>query len=188
MSKPKVARVASPAALSMLRQATALAPLRKKASDGLLPSTAHLKLNPNSDHNTGLAVDLTHDPKRGIDCNEIFQRLKEDDRVSYLIFNGKIWSRQYARQGDRKYTGSNKHEKHLHVSIRPEHAGDTSPWFWWRNQPSLTKQIVAEAIGSAPKKKPQQKQETPARVEPKVDVCTCCKVHTMEVRLERKAK
>jgi len=168
MNKPKVARVASPAAIAMLRQATALAPLRKKASDGLLPSTAHLKQSPNSDHNTGLAVDLTHDPKRGIDCEEIFQRLKEDDRVSYLIFNGKIWSRQYARQGDRKYTGSNKHEKHLHVSIKPEYAGDTSPWFWWRNQPSLTKQIVAEAIGGIPKKKPAKAE---------VLVCTCCKVH-----------
>lgn len=188
MPKPKVAKVASPAALSMLRQATALAPLRKKASDGLLPSTAHLKLNPDSDHNTGLAVDLTHDPKRGIDCAEIFQRLKEDDRVSYLIFNGKIWSRQYAKQGDRKYNGSNPHTKHLHCSIRPEHAGDTSPWFWWKNQPSLAKQMVAEAIGSAPKKKPQPKQKTPAIVEPKVDACTCCKIHTIEVRLERKAK
>jgi hypothetical protein len=168
MKKPKVAKVASPAAIAMLRQATALAPLRKKASDGLLPSTAHLKLSPNSDHNTGLAVDLTHDPKRGIDCAEIFQRLKEDDRVSYLIFNGKIWSRQYAKQGDRKYTGKNPHNRHLHVSIRPEHARDTSPWFWWKNQPSLAKQVVAEAIASAPKKKP-------AKVE--VLVCTCCKLH-----------
>ena len=82
--KPKVAKSASPAAIAMLRQATALAPLRKKASDGLLPSIAHLKQSPNSDHNTGLAVDLTHDPDHGIDCHEIFQKLKEDNRVDYL--------------------------------------------------------------------------------------------------------
>jgi hypothetical protein len=170
MNKPKVAKSASPAAVAMLRQATALAPLRKKASDGLLPSTAHLKLSPNSDHNTGLAVDLTHDPKNGIDCAEIFQRLKEDNRVDYLIFSGKIWSRKFAKQGDRKYTGSNPHDKHLHVSIRPEFAGDTSPWFWWRNQPSLTKQLVAEAIGGTPKKKV-------AKGTILVPVCTCCKVH-----------
>lgn len=176
MNKPKVAKSASPAAIAMLRQATALAPLRKKVSDGLLPSTAHLKQSPNSDHNTGLAVDLTHDPKRGIDCNEIFQRLKEDNRVSYLIFNGIIWSREHARKGDRKYTGSNQHTKHLHVSIKPEFAGDTSPWFWWRNQPSLAKQIVAEAIGSAPKKKPAKAE---------VLVCTCCKVHG---KAEKKGK
>ncbi len=153
MSTPKVAKVASPAAIAVLRQATALSPLRKKASDGLLPSATHLKASPNSDHNTGLAVDLTHDPKHGIDCAEIFQKLKDDDRVSYLIFCGKIWSRDKAKQGDRKYTGSNPHNKHLHISIRPEFAKDTSPWFWWKNQPSLTKQIIAETISNNPKKK-----------------------------------
>ena len=68
---------ATPAAIAVLRQATALRPKRKKASDGLLPSAAHMKQSPTSDHNTGYAVDLTHDPKHGIDCAEIFQKLKE---------------------------------------------------------------------------------------------------------------
>jgi hypothetical protein len=70
-----VVKKASPAAIAVLRQATALVPKRKKASDGLLPSAAHIKANPNSDHNTGLAVDLTHDPKAGIDCAVIFEKL-----------------------------------------------------------------------------------------------------------------
>jgi len=73
-----VAKVASPAAIAVLRQATALFPKRKKLSDGLLPSLAHQKASPNSDHNTGLAVDLTHDPENGIDCAVIFEKLKED--------------------------------------------------------------------------------------------------------------
>ncbi len=47
----------TPAAIAVLRQATALAPKRNKASDGLLPSKAHIKASPDSDHNTGLAVD-----------------------------------------------------------------------------------------------------------------------------------
>ena len=84
-----VVKRATPAAIAVLRQATALKPMRKKASDGLLPSAAHQKASPNSDHNTGLAVDLTHDPKNGIDCVDIFEKLKEDERVSYLIFNKK---------------------------------------------------------------------------------------------------
>jgi hypothetical protein len=71
-----VVKKASPAAIAVLRQATALVPKRKKASDGLLPSAAHIKANPNSDHNTGLAVDLTHDPKAGIDCAVILKNLK----------------------------------------------------------------------------------------------------------------
>jgi LAS superfamily LD-carboxypeptidase LdcB len=69
-----LAKSASPAAIAVLRQATAIAPKRMKASDGLLPSAAHVKQNPNSDHNTGLAVDLTHDPHNGIDCADIYPR------------------------------------------------------------------------------------------------------------------
>ncbi len=171
MKKPVVGK-ATPAAVALLRQASALAPKRMKASDGLLPSAAHLKTSPNSDHNTGLAVDLTHDPKNGIDCAEIFEKLKEDDRVSYLIFQGKIWSREKAKQGNRKYTGSNPHNKHLHCSILPAYANDTSPWFWWMNQPKIVNQVKA-ALQPAPKKK--------IAVQP---VCTCCPVHNTK----RKAK
>jgi hypothetical protein len=121
-----VAKKATPAALAVLKQATALAPKRKKASDGLLPSAAHLKQNPNSDHNTGHAVDLTHDPKNGIDCAEIFKQLKKDPRVKYLIFKGKIWARGGTTK---KYTGSNPHNSHLHISIRDGYGNDISPWF-----------------------------------------------------------
>lgn len=150
--KPTVAKKASPAAIALLRQATALAPKRKKLSDGLLPSAAHLKASPTSDHNTGLAVDLTHDPKNGIDCAVIFENLKEDKRVKYLIFNKKIWSKERAKEGNRKYTGSNSHSSHLHVSINDVSGNDTSPWFWWMNQPKL-KNIVTASLSKLPKKK-----------------------------------
>jgi len=156
---------ATPAAIAVLRQATALRPKRKKASDGLLPSAAHMKQNPASDHNTGLAVDLTHDPENGIDCVDIFEKLKEDKRVKYLIFQGKIWSKEKAKQGNRQYTGSNSHSKHLHISIDSACFADTSPWFWWMNTPKTINQIVA-ALSSMPAKKAY-----------KTEVCTCCKLH-----------
>jgi hypothetical protein len=146
--KPLVKK-ASPAAIAVLRQATALFPKRKKASDGLLPSSAHVKQNPNSDHNTGLAVDLTHDPKGGIDCAAIFDFLKEDGRVSYLIFDGKIWSKE---KGERVYTGSNKHEKHLHISIKPEFAKDEAPWFGWLGGPKRIGRAKARLKRKAKKK------------------------------------
>jgi LAS superfamily LD-carboxypeptidase LdcB len=73
-----VAKKATPAAIAVLRQATAISPSRTKASDGLLPSKAHIHQNPNSDHNTGLAVDLTHDPAKGIDCHDMYEQLKRD--------------------------------------------------------------------------------------------------------------
>jgi hypothetical protein len=156
---------ATPAAMAVLRQATALRPRRKKASDGLLPSAAHRMQNPKSDHNTGLAVDLTHDPKNGIDCADIFEQLKDDKRVDYLIFNGKIWSKARAKEGNRKYTGSNQHTKHLHISIKAEFAKDTSPWFWWMNQPKIITQIGAKIV------------PIPAKKADKAEICTCCKVH-----------
>lgn len=156
----KVVRTPSPAAVAVLRQATAIAPKRMKASDGLLPSAAHLKTSPNSDHNTGLAVDLTHDPKNGIDCKEIFEHLKKDRRVAYLIFQGKIWSPEKAWQGNRQYNGSNPHNKHLHISIRKQFAKDTSPWFPWLGTPKLTAKVKAR-LKRKPKKqdKPSPKED-----------------------------
>jgi hypothetical protein len=88
-----VVKKATPAAIAALRQATALAPKRRTASDGLLPSRAHLSQSPNSDHNTGFAVDITHDPI-AFNCTPLFVKLQDDPRVKYLIFKGKIWSRK----------------------------------------------------------------------------------------------
>jgi hypothetical protein len=154
-----IAKKATPAAIAVLRQATALKPNRKKASDGLLPSAAHIKQSPASDHNTGLAADLTHDPANGIDCKEIFEKLKEDKRVSYLIFEGKIWSKEKSKLGNRRYTGSNPHNKHLHISINASSADDTSPWFWWMNQPKLINQVKA-AVAAVPTKKAYPVEDT----------------------------
>jgi len=123
-----VAKRATPAAIAVLRQATALKPKRNKVSDGLLPSAAHLAQSPDSDHNTGFAVDLTHDPAFGINCHEAYSHFKLDNRVKYLIFKGKIWSPE---KGERPYTGSNPHNKHLHISIKESCGNITKPWFTW---------------------------------------------------------
>ena len=143
-----LAKSASPAAKAVLRQATALRPKRKKASDGLMPSKAHVKQNPNSDHNSGFAVDVTHDPVFGVDCAFAFIRLQSDPRVKYLIFNGKIWSKE---KGNRDYTGANKHNKHLHISIKETCGDDTSPWFPWLGEVTKISKIKA-AVKPLPKK------------------------------------
>lgn len=142
-----VAKKATPAAIAVLRQATAFWPKRNKKSDGLLPSAAHLKASPNSDHNTGFAVDLTHDPVNGVDCKDIYKRLQADPRVKYLIFSGKIWNQV---DGERAYTGSNKHNKHLHISIRPNSGSDTSNWFKWMGEVPKVKVLIPKPL---PKKK-----------------------------------
>jgi hypothetical protein len=139
---------ATPAAIAVLRQATALRPKRKKASDGLLPSAAHMLQNPNSDHNTGFGVDVTHDPVFGIDGKEVFVRLREDKRVKYIIFMGRIWSLE---KGDHEYTGPNKHNHHVHISIKDNCGDDTSPWFPWLGTPTTINKVKA-AVKPLPKK------------------------------------
>jgi len=126
--KVTVVKMAKPAAIAVLRQATALWPRREKASDGLLPSQAHISQSPNSDHNSGHAVDLTHDPIKGPDCAKIFKELQKDKRVKYLIFKGVIWSPE---KGSRPYTGINPHNKHLHISIKLGYGKETYDWFPW---------------------------------------------------------
>lgn len=145
-----LAKKASPAAIAVLRQATAHWPKRKKASDGLLPSAAHVAKNPNSDHNSGFAVDLTHDPEKGVYCQVIYTELQKDPRVKYLIFKGKIWSK---KKGEHIYTGSNPHNKHLHISIKEECGNDTSPWFPWLPQPKAINKVRAKLPKPLPKKK-----------------------------------
>jgi hypothetical protein len=144
-----LAKKASPAAIAALRQATALKPKRNKESDGLLPSAAHIKQNPNSDHNSGFAVDVTHDPVNGIDCAFAYIKLQSDPRVKYLIFNGKIWSLE---KGNHDYTGPNKHPHHLHISIKETCGYDTSPWFPWLGDIKAVAKMKA-AVKPLPKKK-----------------------------------
>jgi hypothetical protein len=143
---------ATPAAIAVLRQATAYSPKRKKASDGLLPSKAHLLQSPNSDHNTGFAVDLTHDPENGIDCADLYQKLRTDKRVKYLIFKGRIFSKD---KGDRVYTGSNQHNKHLHISIEPGSGNDKRPWFPFFPAAKFINKVKA-AVKPLPKKEANQ--------------------------------
>ena len=145
-----VVKKATPAAIAVLRQATALRPKRKKASDGLLPSAAHLKQSPSSDHNTGFAVDVTHDPIDGIDGQEVFTHLQSDKRVKYLIFKGKIWTPD---KGVHLYTGSNQHNKHCHISIKDGCGDDTSPWFTWMGVPTKLNKVKASLPKPLPKKK-----------------------------------
>ena len=145
-----IARTATTSAKSVLRQATARFPKRLKISDGLLPSLAHQKQNPSSDHNTGYAVDITHDPAFGIDCAVAFKEMQKDKRVKYLIFKGKIWSQENSTH---IYTGSNPHNKHLHISIKDNCGNDDSDWFPWLPKPKTINKVKSKLPKRLPKKK-----------------------------------
>ncbi len=111
-----------------LTDATKHWPRRNRASDGIMGDRAHQQRP--SDHNQGNAYDLTHDPANGVDCHELSRQVINDHRVTYVIFNHRIYNRRRAAEGWRNYTGPNPHTKHMHVSIRPESRGDLSPWPW----------------------------------------------------------
>lgn len=53
-------------------------------------------------------------------------RSGEIDSIAYIIFNRRIWTEKTGWV-TRKYTGSNPHDKHFHVSVKPEtvHENDT---------------------------------------------------------------
>ncbi len=125
----------APSCRAALAQADELAPARSKASDGICASPQHHQQNPTSDHETGDAWDLTHDPDHGCDVDALFATIiaRRDPRVKYLIRNGQMW-RSYDKSGipawtPAPYNGPNPHKKHGHCSILPEARHDVSPWF-----------------------------------------------------------
>lgn len=97
---------------------------RDKSSDGICGDAAHQARK--SDHNSGNAWDLTHDPKHGVDCAVISKAIIKDKRTRYVIHNRRIWSRVLPWW--RKYTGSNPHTGHMHVSIVTKYRDDVSAW------------------------------------------------------------
>ena len=142
MAAPLVWR-AMESLLVLREQVNAIAPLRSKASDGLVGDPAHQATN--SDHNphyvTGVganivtALDLTHDPARGFDSYRFAEvlRTRRDKRIKYVISNRRIFS-SYAVGSTpawtwRDYTGDDPHTNHVHISVLDNAASDTrTPW------------------------------------------------------------
>lgn len=103
-------------------QVNAAAPGRSKVSDGTVGDLRHQATksehNPNK-WNVVCAMDITHDPKGGFDSYAFAEHLraKADNRIYYIISNGKI-----ANPGKpwRKYNGVNPHDHHVHISVNPD--------------------------------------------------------------------
>lgn len=116
-------------------QVNKAAPKRSKASDGSIGDAAHRARGSKSDHNPNskgvvTAIDITHDPKNGCDCHKLAEalRLSKDPRIDYVIFAGRIFSSHVSPWAWRKYTGSNPHNKHLHISVKDAKADGVGEW------------------------------------------------------------
>lgn len=115
-----------------------VAPHRSRASDGTIGDLAHSQRD--SDHNPNgagvvRAKDFTHDPDGGLDCNVLAEflaaRLGKHPALgvgAYIIWRGRIISTSRLSEGWRRYTGSNKHNHHLHLSVGTGGYDSTAPF------------------------------------------------------------
>jgi hypothetical protein len=127
----------------LLDQLNAAFPNRSKVSDGSIGDTNHLVEGwTNSDHNPwyplpngGIvtARDFTHDPAHGVDIARLSDELAAscDPRIKYIIANSQILDSrpQFSPWQWVKYTGSNPHDHHLHLSVTDSPlCDDPRPW------------------------------------------------------------
>jgi hypothetical protein len=112
-------------------------PGRNTASDGIIGDTDHQ--NRSSDHNPwygpGIvtAMDITHDPRVGLDMDEMSDQLQSsrDRRLKYVIFNRWIMDArpQFNPWKWIRYSGANPHTAHMHVSVLASPlCDDTALW------------------------------------------------------------
>jgi hypothetical protein len=120
-------------------QINQVAPNRSKASDGTIGDAAHASRK--SDHNPWVkdgaigvvtAMDITNDPARGCDAQKLVDALvnSRDARIKYVIWNRRKISSQVQPWVWRAYTGTNPHNKHFHVSVKPDKADYDSEANW----------------------------------------------------------
>lgn len=121
----------APALNTLLDQLNALAPKRSKLSDGALGDQAHAaRVSFHNPDANGIvrARDFTHDPTGGLDCNWLANALTAsgDPRILEIIWNRRYWT---PRGGWVPYTGTNPHDKHLHLSVNGAPLyNSTAPW------------------------------------------------------------
>lgn len=114
-------------------QVNARWPNRDKSSDGTIGDAAHSART--SDHNPDengavKAIDITHDPEHGLNAGVLAEALKnsKDPRISYIIWNRRISNPAIDNGAWRNYTGSNPHDKHMHLSVKKLNCEQTSAW------------------------------------------------------------
>ena len=134
--------------LKLREQVNQLAPQRSKSDDGTIGDAAHASRT--SDHNPWVrdgsmgvvtAMDITHDPHGGFDSYAFAESLRSqhnDARIKYVISNRRIWSPSISANW-RSYTGSNPHDRHVHVSVVSDKGryDDKRAWAFTLPKPDL---------------------------------------------------
>ncbi len=145
----------SPLAKQILAEATAIAPGRSKASDGICGDASHQARA--SYHNRGDAVDTTDDPRGGFPADVYAEQVRQrcesgaETRVDQIISEGRIATsrRQFGLVGRRwqwrPYSGANAHRSHVHYSLNTRTAGPkffpSGDWFDMATEAQLEKAV-----------------------------------------------
>jgi hypothetical protein len=150
----------APSLVTLRREINDLWPGRNKASDGTIGNLAHAARA--SDHNPDAAgvvraMDITSWIGSDGDVADLLVRhlrATRDPRVSYIIWQGRICNSRAvdgaAPWAWRPYDGSNPHDKHVHVSVRPAPTGD-DPSLWHLEDIVMpTAQEIAAAVLAHP--------------------------------------
>lgn len=111
-----------PALVTLRNQINAAHPNRSRRSDGWIGDTSHAARFSyhNPDRNNWVhAIDVTHDPRNGVDIDRFTDELvvRPDFRLLELIANRWYWNFRNPRWV--RYTGSNGHFQHVHISVKP---------------------------------------------------------------------
>lgn len=142
------------ASLKKLRdEVNRLWPSRSKISDGWIGDTSHQarKSDHNPDYSSGGVVRALDITARGIDVNRLLKHTTNDSRVAYVIHNRRIYT--HAR-GWYRYTGSNPHTTHVHVSIAHTRTAERDLKTW------ISSSGGSSSTGTVSTSKPQPKPST----------------------------
>lgn len=106
-------------------------PNRDKSSDGWIGDTSHAARvsDHNPDWHMGGVVRALDIDKDGVNIDALFECVKNDGRVEYIIWSKHIATRQNGFRWA-AYTGINDHTKHMHISTRHDAHWDNLdvPW------------------------------------------------------------
>lgn len=125
----------SPALARLRDQINELWPDRDKRSDGWIGDPAHAarKSEHNPDWSSDGIVRAIDVDKDGVDMGKILSAVLFDPRTWYVIWDGKIRYGDHVEgvpEGWRPYKGANKHDRHMHISVRKVGRWDRNTARW----------------------------------------------------------
>ena len=144
----------------LLAEVDQAAPGRNKASDGSIGDAAHASRS--SDHNpwvidaNGVGVvrarDITDDPARmraaelAIQIAALLGKHPALGSGAMVIWNRRIISTDRLSEGWRPYTGSNPHDKHVHVSVGTRGYDSTAPWGVLNQEDDMADKVTQDQL------------------------------------------